>query len=293
MRITAQGGIGTAIENNFLLEHYQLDGTGWGSPFLLVPEATNVDDATVRQLAAAKKEDYYLSHASPLGVPFNNFRKSSAEAQRKERVAKDRPGSPCYKKFLVSNTEFTTEPICTASRQYQQLKIKQLREQGLSDELYKKALEMVVEKDCLCEGLGAGVLVKDSLPLSHKLSAVTICPGPNLAYFSGIFSLTEMVGHIYGRVNLLNSLYRPNMFINELHLYIDHLKNEIKKSGINSRQLKYFQSFRMNLLSGVDYYKRLIPAIVKETDHRISLMREELKLAIETISGLEFPAATG
>ncbi|HWL00573.1 MAG TPA: hypothetical protein VNQ55_11520, partial [Parapedobacter sp.] len=43
-RITVQGGIGTAGEDRFLLDYYQLDGTGWGSPFLLVPEATNVDD---------------------------------------------------------------------------------------------------------------------------------------------------------------------------------------------------------------------------------------------------------
>src|SRR5690606_13983064 len=107
LKITVQGGIGTAEEQNLLLKYYGIDRTGWGSPFLLVPEATNVDDNTLQQLATAKKDDYYLSHASPLGVPFNNFRPSSSERQRKERVEKNRPGSPCYKKFLVSDTEFT------------------------------------------------------------------------------------------------------------------------------------------------------------------------------------------
>ena len=63
LKITVQGGIGTYGEDKFLLEHYELDGTGWGSPFLLVPEATNVDDETLQQLATAKQEDYYLSHA--------------------------------------------------------------------------------------------------------------------------------------------------------------------------------------------------------------------------------------
>src|ERR1039458_764963 len=29
LRITVQGGIGTAEENQFLLEYYNLDGTGW------------------------------------------------------------------------------------------------------------------------------------------------------------------------------------------------------------------------------------------------------------------------
>src|SRR5690606_35563755 len=36
-RITVQGGIGTAEEDRFLRSHYGMDGTGWGSPFLLVP----------------------------------------------------------------------------------------------------------------------------------------------------------------------------------------------------------------------------------------------------------------
>ena len=33
--------------------------------------------------------DYYLSYASPLGIPFNNFRKSSSEQQRVERLQKE------------------------------------------------------------------------------------------------------------------------------------------------------------------------------------------------------------
>ncbi len=58
MKITVQGGIGTANEDQFLREYYQLDGTGWGSPFLLVPEATNVDYDTLEQLATATKDDF-------------------------------------------------------------------------------------------------------------------------------------------------------------------------------------------------------------------------------------------
>src|SRR5690606_15739944 len=70
-RITVQGGIGTAGEDRFLLDYYQLDGTGWGSPFLLVPEATNVDEDTLGKLAKARADDFYLSDGSPLGVPFH------------------------------------------------------------------------------------------------------------------------------------------------------------------------------------------------------------------------------
>ena len=85
-RLSAQGGVGTAEEHEFLLNYYQLDTVGWGSPFLMVPEATNVDEQTLRDLESALPEDFYLSGASPLGVPFNNFRRSSSEAQRKQRI---------------------------------------------------------------------------------------------------------------------------------------------------------------------------------------------------------------
>ncbi|MBI5415996.1 MAG: hypothetical protein HZA29_04190, partial [Candidatus Omnitrophica bacterium] len=75
-RITAQGGIGTAREDRFLLKFYQVDGTGWATPFLLCPEATNVDDVTLKKLCAAAENDIELSEVSPLGVPFNNLKES-------------------------------------------------------------------------------------------------------------------------------------------------------------------------------------------------------------------------
>ncbi|MDR2283229.1 MAG: hypothetical protein LBE37_08480, partial [Sphingobacterium sp.] len=78
LTITAQGGIGTAAEHDFLLNYYGLKSTGWGSPFLLVPEATTVDEQTLNALASAQKEDFYVSGASPLGVPLKKKKKSSA-----------------------------------------------------------------------------------------------------------------------------------------------------------------------------------------------------------------------
>jgi hypothetical protein len=284
MHITVQGGIGTAQEQDFLLEYYALDGTGWGSPFLLVPEATNVDKETLEQLANATPADYYVSDASPLGVPFNNFRHSSSEKQREERIVKGRPGSPCYKKFLVTDTSFTTTPICTASREYQHLKIKELEEKQLSPSAYAEEYNKIVVKDCLCEGLSAGALLKNGLPLSHQLAAVTICPGPNLAYFSGIFSLEEMVGHIYGRVNILNKVYRPNMFINELQLYIDHFKKKlVEGSTLSPQQVKYLNTFKKNLLSGITYYKELVMNFKKESSEYIARMQAELDHAVKTL----------
>ncbi|MEO8759640.1 MAG: hypothetical protein ABI448_02025, partial [Bacteroidia bacterium] len=251
-------------ENTFLLQYYNLDATGWGSPFLLVPEATNVDAETLQKLATAKKEDYYLSHSSPLGVPFSNFRKSSSETQRKHRISKHRPGSPCYKKFLVSNTEFTDKAICTASRQYQKLKIEQLTNTIADKIILEEEITKVTEKDCLCEGLGAPALIKNETKLSHNLSAVTICPGPNLAYFSETHTLKQMVDHIYGRQNILNNLKRPNLFVNELQLYVDYIKEEFEKNltRLSEKKASYFQTFKKNLIEGITYYEGLFAKIM-------------------------------
>lgn len=291
IRVTVQGGIGTAPENDFLLDYYQTDSTGWGSPFLLVPEATEVDETTLQQLATAKQEDYYLSNISPLGIPFNSFRKSSSEDQRKARIAKERPGSPCYKKVLSSNTEFTEIPICTASRQYQELKIKQLKEKNLPADLYEREYEHIVEKDCLCEGLGASALLKAGIKPSHKLTAVAICPGPNLAYFSGIFSLKQMVDHIYGRINVLNAVRRPNMFVNELALYVDYLKTESSKfmDTANASQARYLRTFQANLLSGIDYYRNLAANAKQEATSMLNGMLAELNQMEKALMEIRIP----
>jgi hypothetical protein len=138
IKVTAQGGIGTAAEQEFLIDYYNLDGTGWGSPFLLVPEATTVDENTLKNLATATADDFYISGASPLGVPFNNFKKSTAEILRESRIEKGRPGAPCTKKYLVTPSTYEEEPICSASRIYQHLKIKELEEHKLDEATYAK-----------------------------------------------------------------------------------------------------------------------------------------------------------
>ena len=290
--VTFQGGIGTAEEQRFLLEHYALDRTGWGSPFLLVPEATNVDEDTLRQLSTASKEDFYLSHASPLGIPFHNFKGSSSEAQRKSRIAKGRPGSPCYKKYLAFNTEFTTEPICTASREYQHLKMRQLREAGLAPREFEEQREAIEEKDCLCEGLGASALLKNHLSPPHQLTAVSICPGPNLAYFSGVFSLEEMVSHIYGKRNILNTRTRPHLFIKELELYVNYFRKQVgaKQEAVPVKHDKYLRTFRGNLLRGISYYRQLLPEIKSESPWQSGQFEHDLSLLEADINALTLPA---
>lgn len=287
-RISVQGGIGTADENVFLLDHYHVDGTGWGSTFLLVPEATNVDEQTLMNLITAEQDDFYISSSSPLGILFNNFKKSSGEQQRLERIAKGRPGSPCKKKYLCTDTEFTELPICTASREYQHLKIRQLQSYLLPEEEYKERYEGIVEKVCLCEGLCASAYIKNHMLKPRESKAVTICPGPNLAYFSRVYTLDEMVGHIYGEADLLGEVERPNMFINELNLYIDYLKKDLAGyvKNLNEKKGKYLVKFKSQLEQGIEYYKQLIPQITNQTQAYIDQMRHELHLSEQILSTL-------
>ncbi|QRR00910.1 hypothetical protein [Dyadobacter sandarakinus] len=278
IRITVQGGIGNVYEDQFLREHYGLDGTGWGSAFLLVPEATNVDEQTLKSLTEASHDDYYLSNASPLGILFNNFRKSSAEKQRLERIAKGRPGSPCQKRYLVSNTEFTEEPICTASRQYQALKMRQLQETEPRPADLQEQLRAVSEKICLCEGLGTSALIRNHLLRPRENQAVAICPGPNLAWFSKTYSLEEMTGHIYGKTDLLEKVERPHMFVNELRLYIDYLKEEMQhhRQALTDKKKAYFARFRQQLLDGIRYYQNLVPDIYFQHEEERLQMQTQL-----------------
>jgi hypothetical protein len=274
IKITAQGGIGTAEENDFLLQHYNINSTGWGTPFLLCPEATTVDDKTLQLLSKAKESDITLSNNSPLGVRFHYLKGTTSDQEKLNRIASGKPGSPCTEKHLAFNTEFTTEPICTASHKYQVLKIEQLKSLNLSDSEYQKRLSDVHAKECLCVGLSNSASINYNQPFLKKLNSVTICPGPNIAYFSEVVSLQQMTDHIYGRKNVLQQANRPHMFIKELQLYINYLKEQVEEAGVDEKQLKYCSAFAENLLTGINYYKS-IEKISKDVAFLTALENEE------------------
>lgn len=214
-RLTVQGGLGVHGEAARLREEYAVDATGWASPFLLVPEVTRLDPETRRQLAEAGPEDLYLSDASPLGVPFHNLRRSSSETWSRRREESGRPGSPCPKGFLVSNTEFGPKPLCTASAAFQRRKLESLEEAGCTER------QALLDKACICDHLGNGVLME--LDPAQEPLPVAVCPGPNLAWFDRLYSLDEMVEHIHGR-RCLTSPDRPHHLATELILNVDQLE---------------------------------------------------------------------
>jgi len=256
-KITVQGGIGTAQEDLFLQEYYDADGTGWATPFLLVPEVSNVDDRTLQKLVDADENDLYLSNSSPMGIPFNNLKTAESNLAQQKRFADNHPGSRCPRGHLAFNTEFTPHPICVASRQYQKLKIDQLAKSADPDAV--RQISDVVVKTCICFDLGASVLMKNGIVTEDKERCPAICPGPNLAYFSRIMTLAQMIDHIYGRTNVLNNKPRPHMFIKELQLYLDNFMEQLRhcKCTLTETQVATFEEFKKNLLDGVAYYQDL------------------------------------
>ena len=263
LKITAQGGVGTSEEHQFLIDEYNVDSVGWGTPFLMVPEATSIDDDTLMRLAGAKEEDLYLSDISPLGVPFNSLRGNTKDVEKMARIAKGTPGSPCPKKYVALNNDFTEKSICTASRRYQKLAIKKLVDQELPIDEYQIKYEKIVEKSCICVGLSTATLKVNNLDTKIEGDGVSVCPGPNMAYYSKTVSLKHMIGHIYGEHNIMTRTDRPNMFVKELGLYLDFLRNKISDSkvGFNKRQAKYLNTFVTNLQSGIDYYYDLFNGV--------------------------------
>lgn len=238
-----------------------MDGTGWGSPFLLVPEATNVDGHTLQRLCDSKEEDIILSKNSPLGIRFNYLKKTTGEEEKFHRIDMGLPGSPCPEKFLESNIEFTDQPICTASTKYQKLKLDLLESQNLSSEELAKQKKLILDKECLCLGLSNTVTsCHITKPLLKSATGVTICPGPNIAYFSEVVSLKKMTDHIYGRGNVLKEGYRPNMFQKELELYVNYLREQVEENEgtTDPKKLKYLRGYYTSMMDGIQYYRQML-----------------------------------
>ena len=299
LKITAQGGVGTAEEHQFLLDHYQVDSVGWGSPFLLVPEAATIDNDTMERLATSKEKDLYLSNISPLGVLFNNLRGNTKDLEKKAFIKESRPGSSCPKEYAALNKEFPAKTLCTASRQYQHLKIEELKKEKLSTTEYKKRYNKIVEKSCICVGLGTPALIVNNLSTKVEGEGVSVCPGPNMAYFSKKMKLNEIIDHIYGRANCIDRNDRPNMFMKELEIYVDFLKNKIEetRASMSGKQKKYLLTFSKNLNEGINYYSDLfeelkdsfediksnILTVLKNNRQTLSLLNLEIEKISSTI----------
>jgi hypothetical protein len=282
-RITVQGGIGTAEEDAFLMQHYDIHGTGWGTPFLLAPDVVNMDEAHLDKLSSATADDVYLSATSPLGVPFWSLRNSASEEARRQRIREGKPGSPCPKRYIALDTEHSEVPVCTGGRSYQKRALQRLQEAGHPRELLRKLQDKVREKSCVCHDVGGTATLKNGIDPD---ATPTICCGINITNFSARASLEEMVGHIYGRISLLRGTNRVHMFVQELQIYIDHLRAETDSLslGLSIRTTKYIADFKDNLLAGIRYYRILARRFVGKRQERFVADLEALRKELESIS---------
>ena len=288
LKVTAQGGVGTAEEHQFLMDEYNVDSVGWGTPFLLVPEVTSVDKDTLEQLKAAKEKDLYLSDISPLGVPFNNLRGNTKDIEKQKWINEEKPGSYCPNKFVKLNTELTEKAICTASYKFQSIKINNLKKEDLSPVEYQNQYDKIVEKSCVCVGLGTSAMIAHNIDTSRIGDGVSICPGPNLAYYSKEMSLKEMIGHIYGKNNVISRSDRPNMFVKELNLYLDFLKEKVNETttSLNKKQEKYLFTFANNLKEGIQYYQNVFEDVKGKFEETKSIVLSDLEKSKEALKEL-------
>ncbi|WP_296145414.1 hypothetical protein [uncultured Flavobacterium sp.] len=292
LKITVQGGVGTSEEHEFLLNHYKVDSVGWGSPFLLVPEATSVDAETRKLLSKATENELFLSHISPLGIPFNSVKGTTNEALKQHRISQGKFGSSCPKKYLELNKEFSGKAICTASRKYQEQKLNELEEEksAISETEFIQKRKKILEKSCLCVGLSNASLIENNLPLKGESQGIVVCPGPNMAYFTEEISLLRMIKHIYGNDNVISVKNRPHFFMKELKMYTDYLKKEIENSVLETSKMawKKIEKFRQNLLEGIQYYENIFTETTyfqaeKET---ILLELQKIKNSVESFEAI-------
>lgn len=288
--ITVQGGLGTSGEAQRLTDDLGADQTGWASPFLLVPQATCVDEATRQMLERAGPSDLYVSNASPLGIPFNNLRSSPSEANRRRRIDRGKPGSPCPKGFARLNTDFGEPPLCIASRSYQRQRLAQIEASDLPAEEKRRSAIAVTEKSCICDHLGNGARIALGLAQPEQ-APPAICPGPNLVWFDRSYALREMVDHIYGRIASLLPAQRPHIFAQELALYVEHAQTQLAAAALSTSDARRIAKLIKNLRHSLDVCRDIaqraafpnenlasLSAAVAQQSLRLDALSEKLRL---------------
>jgi hypothetical protein len=254
VRVTVQGGVGTALEHKLLFERYKVDSVGWGSAFLYCPEVISIDDVTLSRLLVATRNEVTLSKASPLGVPFWNLTTAKGEDARRSRNESGKSGSSCPRGILAFDTEFSDYPICTASRRYHLLLKDKIKDAPV--ELRRQRQEAAEAKACLCGDLAGSAQIRWGIDAD---ATPVICPGPNSVYFRRVVSFDEMVGHVYGRNNVLPAdTTRPHFFLSELEIYIEYLEREIVENPPTTNvRLKWVERYKAGLAMGIEHLREL------------------------------------
>lgn len=246
IKFTYQGGVGTEQEHQFILNYYGFDSVGWGAAFLFVPEVINISPGTLSKLIAAEEKDFYLSSASPLGVPYNTLKNNIDESTGYQRYLSGNYGHKCVLGYLANDTEFTPVPICRATREYMDHKIESIKQKNLPQKKFQEEVAKIVTTYCICADLSKSPASAYYVQKEDDGKEVySVCAGKTAAYFHHSYTLEEMTDLIYGRSEETFP-ERPSLFLTELRLNIEYLENreEEEKKQITAE----------NILSGIDYY---------------------------------------
>ncbi len=97
-----------------------------------------------------------------------------------------------------------------------------------------------------------------------------------------------MIDHIYGRLDLLKSKARPHMFVNEMMLYVDFLKVELRRTRLklSAHPPAYFQDFRANLIRGVEFYRE---RVTERLRHGRESFEEGLQALVDELESISLP----
>jgi hypothetical protein len=282
LTITAQGGIGTAKEDLLLRAEFGLDRTGWGSPFLMVPEAVSLDPDTKVKLETAKVEDVKLTWSSPLGVRFWWLATCESEEKRVERIGSGFAGSVCTGRHLAMNEDYGKVPLCTGSRAYQRKRLAELDE---NDPEYDLKVERIQAPACICVDLCGSFL---SWAKEDKVPPPAICPGPNIVNFQKTRRLEEMVDHIYGRGDILTRTDRPHMFIREAELYLEVFKEDIDlaHTSLSTKQPDQIEASLNTFAEGLTFYRSFLNDLSEEEQQPFADGLKELALRLDHLRTL-------
>jgi hypothetical protein len=180
-----------------------------------------------------------------------------------------------------------------ASKKYQDIKLEEL--EAIKDDMtsseFDKIKNKITEKACLCVGLVNAAYLENDIKIKGQQQGIVICPGPNLAYFDSEISLADMVKHIYGNANVMTDANRPNVFVKELRMYVEYLRNEISEytNEISSGQIKKWNSFKNNLLEGIAYYQNLFDTTEFFKNERTKIQNQIEQYQMQ-LSEIEIPS---
>ncbi len=87
----------------------------------------------------------------------------------------------------------------------------------------------------------------------------------------------------------MDAPHRPNMFIKEISLYIEYLKEKIEENKIafSEKNKQYITNFKSKLLEGINYYHGLLPDLKEESEKTKEKIRAALQHFEAILHGLQ------